>query len=309
VTATEDAQTLFVVTLNGRLSAVDRTGRARWSLELGNRIYSSPLVLEDRVLFGTDQGQFLAVSNAGKVLWKFSTDGDADTSALRVGPLIVFAAGKRVYALDANGVVKWRYQARRKIFSSPALTSDQHIVFGAQDGHVVALSLAGAEVWRTDVGGHVDAAPAGGPDGAVYVGSDAHEVLKLDARGSIVWKCNIGGYVKGALTVARNGDVVAGTYGPNPRVVRISPEGVVVRSFAVRGTGSKDFGIHGSPIEDDQGRFGFGAQDDLVRVLSPTFEEEASFRTRGDVDAALTLLTDGTLLVPSEDGNLYAFAK
>ncbi len=308
VTTTEDAQTFFVVTLNGRVSAVDRQGHARWSIEFGKRIYSSPLVLADRILFGTDEGQFLAVSHAGKLLWKFSTDGDADTSALKVGPLVIFASGKRVYALDAGGVVKWRYQARRKVFSSPALTGDQQIVFGSQDGHVVALSLAGAEAWRTDVGGQVDAAPSRGPEGSVYVGTDAQEVVKLDARGSIAWKCNVGGYVRGSLTVARNGDIVAGTYGPNPKVVRISPAGSLVRSFSVRGTGSKEFGIHGSATEDDQGRFAFGAQDDLVRVLSRTFDEEWSFPTGADVDAPLTLLPDGTLLVPSEDGKLYAFA-
>jgi outer membrane protein assembly factor BamB len=309
VTTTEDAQTLFVVTLTGRLSAVDRVGRARWSLELGNRIYSSPLVLEDRILLGTDQGQFLAVSHAGKILWRLVTEGDADTSALRAGPLVVFAAGRRVYALDSNGVVKWRYQSRRKIFSSPTLTTAEQIAFGSQDRHVVALSTSGAELWRTDVGGHVDSAPASGPDGSVYVGSDAHEVIKLDARGGVVWKCNVGGYVRGSLTVARNGDIVAGTYGPSPKVVRISPDGVLIRAFGVGGTGAKEFGIHGSPIEDDRGRFAFGAQDNVVRVLSPRFDEEWKFSTGADVDAALTLLADGTLLVPSEDGKLYALAR
>ncbi len=306
VTTTDDEQTFFVVTLSGRVSAVDRTGRSRWSLELGERIYSSPLVLADRILFGTDADQFVAVSHTGKLLWKFQTDADADTSALGVGSLAVFAAGKRVYALDSAGIVKWRYQTRRKVFSSPSLTTEQQIVFGAQDGHVYALSLTGSELWQTDVGGHVDAAPAGGPEGSVFVGSDAQEVAKLDAKGRLVWKCNVGGYVRGSLTVARNGDIIVGTYGPNPKLVRISSTGTVVKSFGIRGTGAKEFGIHGSALEDDRGRLAFGAQDNLVRVLSPTLAEEWSFSTGGDVDAPLTLLKDGILLVPSEDGKLYA---
>ncbi|MBL9112282.1 MAG: PQQ-binding-like beta-propeller repeat protein, partial [Myxococcales bacterium] len=32
------------------------------------------------------------------------------------------------------------------------------------------------------------------------------------------------------------------------------------------------------------------------------------FATKGDVDAPLTLLDDGTLIVPSEDGTVYAIA-
>ncbi len=309
VTTSDDEQTFFVVTLTGRASAVDPSGHARWSLELGERIYAAPLVLSDRILFGTDADQFVAVSYAGKLMWKFQTDDDADTSALAAGGLVVFASGKRVYAVDAAGTVKWRYQTRRKVFSSPTLTTEQQIVFGSQDGHVYSLSLAGTEIWRTDVGGQVDTAPASGPEGSVFVGTDAHEVIKLDARGGVMWKCNVGGYVRGSLTVARNGDIVAGTYGPNPKVVRISPNGSITHTFGVRGTGAKEFGIHGSALEDDRGRFAFGAQDNLARILSPALVEEWSFHTGGDVDAPLTLLQDGTLLVPSEDGKLYAFGQ
>ena len=49
----------------------------------------------------------------------------------------------------------------------------------------------------------------------------------------------------------------------------------------------------------------FGAQDDSVRAIDGGGQLLWSFTTGGDVDAPVTLLDDGSLVVASDDGKVY----
>jgi len=196
------------------------------------------------------------------------------------------------------------FAAKGKVFTAPALTAEGFVVFGSQDHHVYALASDGTLSWSTDLGADVDGAPAIADDGAVYVGTDRGEIVRLEPRGKIAWRAAVGGFVRGSLAVARNGDVLAGTYGPVPRVVRVSPEGAIRGAFAIQGTGAREFGIHGGPLEDAEGALYFGAQDDAAYALGPDGAPRWRFETGADVDDPLTLLSDGSLIVPSEDGTV-----
>jgi outer membrane protein assembly factor BamB len=128
--------------------------------------------------------------------------------------------------------------------------------------------------------------------------------------GAVAWRSPVGGFVRGALAVARNGDPLVGVYGPTPRVVRLAADGGQPRgSFPVPGTGAREFGVHGGPLEDDEGTLFFGAQDDTVYAVDVRGEERWRFATGGDVDAPVTLLSDGTLVAGSDDGFVYALRE
>jgi outer membrane protein assembly factor BamB len=121
--------------------------------------------------------------------------------------------------------------------------------------------------------------------------------------------------VRGGLSITRAGSVIAGTYGPRPRVVALDPgTGAELWSFAVRGSGAPELGIHGAPLEDGAGTLYFGAQDDDVYALDPAGKLLFRFHTGGDVDAPLVLgpapdeppeSGAGLLFVGSDDGHLY----
>jgi outer membrane protein assembly factor BamB len=307
VTTSSDESTLYVATLGGSLVALARAdGARRWSIALGDRAYATPLVAEDGTVFvGTDAKRLVAVSPAGQTLFRLETDGEADTgAALAKDGTVVFAAGNYVYSARRGGDLAWRWAARKKIFTAPAVAADGTVIVGSQDQHVHALTPAGALAWTVDLGADVDGAPAIADDGSIYVGTDAGDVVKLDDHGHVLWRTPVGGFVRGCLSIARNGDVVAGTYGPAPHVVRVRPDGVVVGAFAVHGTGAREFGVHGAPLEDADGVLYFGAQDDAVYAITPDGAERWRFTTGGDVDAPLSLLSDGSLIVPSEDGTV-----
>jgi outer membrane protein assembly factor BamB len=213
-----------------------------------------------------------------------------------------------VYAVTAFGYVKWRFPAKRKVFSSPAVSDAGRVFFGSQDHHAYAISPQGNPIWRVDLGADVDASPAIADDGSVFFGSDGDEIVRLDADdGHVVWRTSVGGYVRGALSIARNGDVLAGVYGPTPRQVRLAAsDGAIRGQLAVQGTGAREFGVHGGAMEDAAGALVFGAQDDQVYAIDAEGGKMWAFSTGGDVDAPVTLLSDGSIIVGSDDGHVYA---
>jgi len=57
--------------------------------------------------------------------------------------------------------------------------------------------------------------------------------------------------------------------------------------------------------DDSAGQLYFGAQDDALYAMSAAGELLFTLRTEGDVDAPPTLLSDGSLVVASDDGAVY----
>jgi outer membrane protein assembly factor BamB len=311
VTASPDEGTLYAASLGGALTALaSADGSVRWTVGLGDRIYATPCIARDGTIYvGSDAKKVVALSPEGKVKWSLDTDGDADTGpAIADDGSVVFAAGRMAYGVTPFGHVKWRFTAKRKIFTGPAIGPQGRIFFGSQDHHAYALAPDGALVWSADLGADVDGAPAVDDGGAVFVGTDANEVVRLDPDdGRAVWRANVGGYVRGTLSIARNGDVLAGVYGPKPRAVRLrASDGSVRGEFAVQGTGAREFGVHGGALEDEAGTLIFGAQDDVLYALDARGRSLWHFTTGGDVDAPATLLADGTIVVGSDDGTVRA---
>jgi outer membrane protein assembly factor BamB len=305
VVASPDESTLYAASLAGKLHALQRSdGALRYSVPLGERVYSTPLVGADGAVYlGTDGKQLVALDGE-RVRFRLELDGEADSGVNQLPDgTLVFAAGTTVYGVSPRGDIKFRFRAKKKIYSQPAVTPSGLVVFGSQDDHVYALRQ-GELVWATNVGNDVDCAPSIGTDGGIFVGTDKGEVLKLDESGSIRWRSSVGGFVRGGLTIAHNGDVLLGTYGPAPRVLRLGPGGEILGAFGVQGTGAREFGVHGSPLEDREGAVYFGAQDNAAYGIGPGGEVLFRHETGADVDAPLTLLSDGSLLVPSEDGSV-----
>lgn len=307
VTTSPDEATLYVATLGGDLVALARLNGAKlWTVKLGDRGYAAPLVLDDGSIWvGSDAKKMFGVTPAGAIVHRIDLEGEADTSAVNASDgTIVFAAGSRVMAIRRGGDVAWRFAAKGKVFTAPAITADGYVIAGSQDHRVYAIDQKGVAAWSTDLGADVDGAPVIGDDGAIYVGTDAGEVVRLEPNGKIAWRAPAGGFVRGGLSLGRNGDVLVGTYGPAPRVIRVGPDGALKGAFSIQGTGAKEFGIHGGPLEDDEGALYFGTQDDAVYALDPDGSVRWSFKTGADVDAPLTLLEGGGLVVPSEDGSV-----
>jgi outer membrane protein assembly factor BamB len=310
VVTSPDEQTLYVASLGGSLTALARAdGAKKWTFDLGDRAYATPCVGEDGTIYAASDGKkVIALTPEGKTRWTLDAEDEADTGlTMAKDGTVVFAAGRKVYGVTPLGFVKWRFAAKRKVFTSPAVAPDGRVFFGAQDHQVHALTPQGGPVWSADLGADVDGSPTLGDDGAVYVGTDGGEVVRLDpGDGHVVWRARVGGYVRGALSITRAGDVAAGVYGPTPREILLAAaDGAVRLALPIQGTGAREFGVHGGALEDDAGVLLFGAQDDSVRAVASGGEILWSFATGADVDSPVTLLSDGSVVVGSDDGKVY----
>lgn len=312
ITVSADGATLYAVTLTGDLVALSAAnGEERWRRAQGNRVYSAPLVASSGLLvFGRDGGAVVAVGADGTPKWHFETEADCDVAVVEVeGGGFVTACGRQIVSLRRDGTLRAEARLPKKVFSTPAATADR-IVLGAQDGHVRALSLPMLlPLWDTALGADVDGGVVLADDGSVFVGTDAGEVVRLDPEGALAWRTRIGHFVRGALSVARNGDVLAGAMGPEPALVRLRGGNGEVRFRAsTRGTGANEFGIRGGALEDDAGRLYFGAQDDAAYALDASGALLFRYETKGDVDAPLTLLPNGSLVIAADDGTVTCLA-
>lgn len=303
---------IVIGTLGGELLGVGNDGREQFHAELQDRIYGTVLVTDSGMFVGSDADRFFGLSHRAARRWSLSVDGDADTSAVQTSyGAIVFAAGKVVYAVRADGSVLWRVKAKRKVYSSPAAAPDGTVFVGSQDDRLYAIGRDGKIRFATTLQGDVDCAPSVGDDGTVYVGTDVGTVVALDPeRGAVRWTRSVGGFVRGSLTLTRRHTVLAGVYGPAPRVVSLdAATGEELWSFGIQGTGAPEFGVHGSPVEDRDGNLYFGAQDDSVYSLTSEGELRWRMGVGGDVDGPVVLTADGQLVAVSDDGKIYGVSE
>jgi outer membrane protein assembly factor BamB len=314
--ASLDGQSLYVATLSGELRALDRaTGHEQWSVALAVRAYATPLVGPDGTIYaGSDAKRLFAIDPAGKVRWKLELQGEADSGLLLVGGNdLVVAAGAHVYRVHPDGTVAWRFDAGRKVFTAPARTAKDGVVFGAQDHCAYGVGADGKVAFKVDLGADVDGSPVIDESGTAYFGTDGGAIAAIDTTGSapgaLRWRTDLPGYVRGTLSLARNGDVLGGMYGPTPAVIRLAPDGHLVGRFSVAGTGAREFGVHGAPLEDDSGALFFGAEDDRVYAVGPDGAVLWTVDRGDDVDAPLTLLAPSDLVVASDDGTVALYRE
>jgi outer membrane protein assembly factor BamB len=304
---TRDLRFAYVGTLAGELVKIALDGSIVWRKNLGGRVYGSPAIATNgTVIVGSDDHALFAFSAEGTSIYRLKLDDEADVPVLvRADDSIVAAAGKELVGVSSNGTVLFRYAAKGKIFTAPAQGASGELYFGAQDHHGYAVSAHGELIWRVDLGSDVDGSPAVADDGSIVFGTDHGDLVRLGARGEVLARTSLGGYLRGGVALARSGDALVGVYGPAPGLVRVSPTGELLGAFRIRGTGAKEFGVHGGALEDDTGAVFFGAQDNKLYALEPDGKLRFTLETSGDIDAPVTLLPNGRLLVASEDGTVY----
>jgi outer membrane protein assembly factor BamB len=312
--ATRDGDVLFG-SHDGVLYEADRhTARIAWRFNASDRIYPTPLVLENgEIYFGSDADRFFALTASGALDVALATDDDADTSAVLVGDgSLRVAAGRVLYALEPDLTVRWRLEFGGKVFSSPAARADGTTVVGCQDDTIYAVDAMGAIRWRVPVGNDVDATPAiDDARGAVYVGSDDGTLYALAlADGAIRWRRPLGGYVRAGVAIGLDGTLVVGTYGPHARVVGVSRDDGAVRwSLGVDGPPTEEYGVASAAIVDRDGRYAIGTPDDAIWIIARDGHVESRVRMPADVDSPPVLLDDGLIAVGCDDGALHLVAE
>ncbi|MHB8859305.1 MAG: outer membrane protein assembly factor BamB family protein [Thermoleophilia bacterium] len=158
----------------------------RWKFQAGDRIFSTPAVVDQTVYFGSVNSNFYAVDiNSGQEKWRKKTNGAVSSGpAVDNGIVYIGSFDGVLYALDANtGEERWRFEtppasvppsdkriSNHGIDSSPVVVNGV-VYFGTYGEDFYALkSTTGEKLWEFRADSPIFSAGAV-DDGSVYFAS------------------------------------------------------------------------------------------------------------------------------------------
>ncbi len=170
---------VYVGSRGGMLHAIDAAaGKRVWSVrhipavegaQTPGFTFSAPLVFEDRICIGAEDGNVHCVARSdGHSLWKVSLGGEGDTARVWSSPktdgklVFVGSLSGYVYAIDPmKGDVRWKVALGDSIAGSLAIVGGKQGIVPGKDKRLHVIDLEkGVESWRCDVPGWSMAAPS-----------------------------------------------------------------------------------------------------------------------------------------------------
>lgn len=190
----------FIGSDDGYLHAINlMTGRGAWRVDTGGPVRSTPAISGENVYIGNENGELLAVAFSGSIKWRFNARRAITSSPIVHEGVVFFGSmDSTLYALDAKtGWTIWRFRLGKATISTPCI-ADNLIFTGAADGVVYCLDANSAkEVWRFATNHQVTGSPVIYKD-SLYVGSVDGYLYCLDYQsGRLRWKFKTEGPITG----------------------------------------------------------------------------------------------------------------
>jgi outer membrane protein assembly factor BamB len=121
-----------------------------WEFPVTSPIYSTPLVIGDLIVFGSESGTLHAVNTKGQARWQYQVPiSEIFAHPQTNGELVFFGATNQTfYAVNLMGKLVWKFTTRERIKSDPAVVDDV-IFVTSYDGHIYALKAqTGEKLWQ-----------------------------------------------------------------------------------------------------------------------------------------------------------------
>lgn len=236
--------TVYVSSGAGKLYAIGPDGSLRWTAQTGPVAKAAPaLGVNGTIYISSMDGKLYAVSppaggGEGTTSWTFNfsehlgptplvavapppvgADGIGSGASPTVGPdgtIYIGASNSNFYAINANGTLKWLFEAEREvagIWSSAVLSPDaSNLYFGANKGGIYALNTANGSLrWRFDIYGSIYSSPVLDRRGTLYTSSTVGYLFALDAAtGQRVFDYAVGASVWTTPSIRADGSLVIG---------------------------------------------------------------------------------------------------
>jgi outer membrane protein assembly factor BamB len=299
--AVADDGTIYVGSDDGHLYAINPDGTLKWQSVLIGAVRSSPAVGFGGVVYvGSDDGNLYAFqpdsASPNPPLYSYSTGGAVRSSPVigAGGKVYVGSDDEKFYGLTPDLTKEWEFTAAGPIsFGRPAVDMDGVLYISHRNnsnGRVYALNPAQRELatppafpavkeWSFDIGDGNDYMPGIDPStGIIYsdrsgnrlVAIDKNDVMGMVDATNYEWEFLNGTDIDSTPVVGEGGIVYFGD------------------------DNNKLFAINPADRETDLSK----------QTLNPT--SEWVFVTGGEIDNTPAIAPDGTILVVSNDDNLYA---
>lgn len=163
----------------------------RWSVNVSQAIYASPIVRNERIYVGDDKGNFYCYNTSGEELWRFKTgDRILGTADANNKVVVVGSTDKNIYGLNVkSGKLKWQYEARETVFGSA--TIDKDIVYiGDSHGVFRAIDLnTGKLIWKfAEVRDYMESKPLVYEGKVIFGAWDTYMYALDKLTGQLAWK-------------------------------------------------------------------------------------------------------------------------
>jgi outer membrane protein assembly factor BamB len=300
---------VYAAANDGVLHAVDLSdGNERWTFDggasYGADLSTVPALLADgTVVWPGPKNTVFGLSPEGKLLWKVTLGAQPLSPVLLSdGSIVVSDQSGEVEDLvtKAGGMpeVRWHLVLGGTSYSSPAI-GPKATVYTTTDKTLVAIR-GGHILWRFAGASEGEVSPAVAPDGTVIFGTNDSE-YGVSAAGKELWRHPNGTRTFSSPIVTKGGLVY---YGDNEGFVNVLESGDG-KLLARVGVESRP-GVWSAPLVDADHDVYFGTQAGDVDGYDAAGKQLFSLKTGGSVESYPALAADGTLLIGSEDGMLYA---
>lgn len=204
----------------------------------------------------------------------------------------------------ATGALKWVYQVKDAIYSSPILADDGTVYFGCTDGNLYSLDKTGALKWQYSTGSKIGySTPAVSVSGDVYIGSTDGNLYSIRDDGTLEWKFNTGGDLWANSPAVDSLDNVYIASRSN-NIYMLNNKGEQIMIY----TGLSD-DVDGKVGVTSDGKVVFGSVNKTIGQLSKTFSLDWS-KPLADVNfmSAPSLTSNGRFIIGTNSGNVQCFS-
>ncbi|HUS99731.1 MAG TPA: PQQ-binding-like beta-propeller repeat protein [Candidatus Thermoplasmatota archaeon] len=197
-------------------------GTRKWRYISDGSVWATPAINEDgTIIFPTWGGDCAvhAVYPNGTVKWTYRDNyetGSLSSPAIGSDRTIYFGSDDypnyNIYAINANGTLRWKYSTGFITNGAPAIGSDGTIYIGSSDHHLYAMNPNGTLRWRFDAGSYIKGAATITSDGTIYVPAFNGYFYALAPNGTLLWQGYTGDSVAAAgLALAMDNTIYVGT--------------------------------------------------------------------------------------------------
>lgn len=181
-------------------------GTIAWNFKTGNLVHTKPAISNDKVIFGSYDGNVYALNNqSGALIWKFKTVGHRyfpngevmGNPVVSKNQVFIGARDYNFYAIEVNtGYCHWNKQFPKGWALSATILKDSILYLGTSDDYVmIAMDPRfGTESWRTVVKYNIFGGMALS-ESMGYVGTLMGKVFGIDLKtGAVKWTFEGEGY-------------------------------------------------------------------------------------------------------------------
>jgi outer membrane protein assembly factor BamB len=296
-------------------SLAQPAGTKLWHFQTGDDVSSTPaLALDGTLYFGSQDGHIYALRPDGTMKWFLNAGSVAPT----IGPdgTIYLTSGKRLYAVDPSGALRWKYSNDELEFiCCVTVTPDSTIYASARyeepqpegtdgkkiEGRLVSFNAQGERFWRHKL----DEPPANGPvlaaDMAFVVGTGNEAVYTFASDRTVRWGLKL-----------RDDAIVSAAIGPDGTIYVSDAKKTF---YAISAAGKEKWRvavgdwIASSAAVDEDGTIYFGSDTQRLYAFKPDGSKLWEFVAGGAIRSSPAIAADGTIYFGADDGKLYAISR